>query len=178
MRWLASTQGAPGLTSDFAPLIRTDLLTRHLPLLNLVPPETPGACRRDSDIDVSMSNALPVAAILAACDRLVQAGRDLAPRYLSDGKVRVDLHTGTVQADGQTLPMGRTEVRLLTALMRNPGETVPRIQLIERVWGIEADVEERTVDVLVSRVRRCLDVHGLSRRLVTVRGVGYSYQSV
>jgi DNA-binding response OmpR family regulator len=78
-------------------------------------------------------------------------------------------HRGPVE-----LSLSRTEFDLLAALLREPGRVFERQDLLERVWGQDVVVGERTVDVHVKALRRKLDEAAEAGALVeTVRGVGY-----
>lgn len=71
------------------------------------------------------------------------------------------------------LAVGPTEYRLLKFLMENQERVYSRGQLLDNVWGRNTDVEERTVDVHVRRLRQALEPHGADRYVQTVRGAGY-----
>jgi two-component system, OmpR family, phosphate regulon response regulator PhoB len=78
-----------------------------------------------------------------------------------------------VSADGQPIEVAPTEYRLLHFLMTHPDRAFSRSQLLDRVWGDQVYVEERTVDVHVRRLRKALEPTGHDRLLQTVRGLGY-----
>lgn len=79
-----------------------------------------------------------------------------------------------VVRDGQDLKLSATEFRLLATFLERPGRVFSRDQLLDRVWGREFDVDSRTVDVHVGRLRKALCVHGGSDPIRTVRGIGYA----
>ena len=62
--------------------------------------------------------------------------------------------------------------------MSNPGRVFGREKLLDRVWGVDVYVEERTVDVSVRRLRKSLEPHGFDQLIETIRGVGYRFSSV
>jgi two-component system phosphate regulon response regulator PhoB len=71
--------------------------------------------------------------------------------------------------------LGPTEFRLLEFLMESPGRVLSRSQLLDGVWGRDAFVDERTVDVHVGRLRKAL-IRGKERDPIrTVRGAGYVF---
>ena len=87
--------------------------------------------------------------------------------------------TMRVERDGDTIHLGPKEFRLLSVLMERPERVFSREQLLDKVWGHGIYVEDRTVDVHMSRLRRALNKSGKSlaaRRDIirTVRGTGYS----
>ncbi len=97
---------------------------------------------------------------------------------LSYGELQLDLVQHKVTLSGQRVKLGPTEFRLLTTFLENPGRVWEREQLLDRVWGHNADVDLRTVDVHVGRLRKALQATEHQNSLIrTVRGVGYSLDS-
>lgn len=82
-----------------------------------------------------------------------------------------------VTAQGEVLEMGPTEYRLLHFFMTHPDRVYTRGQLLDRVWGGNVYVEERTVDVHIRRLRKALSPHGHDRYVQTVRGAGYRFSA-
>jgi two-component system phosphate regulon response regulator PhoB len=82
-----------------------------------------------------------------------------------------------VTADGRDIQLRNTEFRLLHFFMTHPQRTFSRCQLLDEVWGNEAFVEERTVDVHVRRLRRALARTCHDALIETVRGIGYRLHS-
>ena len=78
-----------------------------------------------------------------------------------------------VLAEGNAVALGPTEYRLLQFLMTHPDRVYSRGQLLDRVWGGNVYVEERTVDVHIRRLRKALEPSGCDRLVQTVRGAGY-----
>jgi two-component system phosphate regulon response regulator PhoB len=87
----------------------------------------------------------------------------------------LDPSTNRVTARGQLVNLRGIEYRLLEFLMSNPGRTFSRTQLLARVWGDDCDVDERTVDVNVQRLRKILSATGYESYVQTVRGFGYRF---
>ena len=77
---------------------------------------------------------------------------------------------------GMQVELGPTEYRLLAVLLRSPGRVLSRGQLLDRIWGPNIFVEERTVDVHIGRLRKALGKAGGGNPIRTVRGVGYSLE--
>ena len=75
----------------------------------------------------------------------------------------LDSPTNRVTARGQPLNLRGVEYRLLEFLMSHPGRTFNRAQLLAQVWGDDSEVDERTVDVNVQRLRKILDEPGYER---------------
>ena len=94
---------------------------------------------------------------------------------LAAGDIALDRDTRRVRRGGAALHLGPTEYKLLEFLMRKPGRVFSREQLLDGVWGREAYVDERTVDVHIGRLRKALSPAGEPDPIRTVRGAGYSF---
>lgn len=79
---------------------------------------------------------------------------------------------------GQEIHLSPTEFRLLRHFLENPGRVFSRNQLLDRVWGTDLDIELRTVDATIRRLRRALNVEDRPDLLRTVRAEGYSLDQV
>jgi len=82
-----------------------------------------------------------------------------------------------VSADDETVELGPTEFRLLHFLMTHRERVFSRSQLLDRVWGTNVYIEERTVDVHIRRLRKALEPSGKEKVLQTVRGTGYRFSA-
>ena len=81
------------------------------------------------------------------------------------------------QASGQQLELGPTEFRLLHFFMTNQERVHSRSQLLDKVWGTNIFIEERTVDVHVRRLRKALEPSNHDNLLQTVRSAGYRFST-
>jgi two-component system, OmpR family, phosphate regulon response regulator PhoB len=98
------------------------------------------------------------------------AGED-AGDVLEAGGLRLDASAHRVEARGQEIALTATEFRLLKVLLERQGRVQTRSRLLSDVWGYAEDVDSRTVDTHVRRLRRKLGVE--ADRIETVIGVGY-----
>jgi two-component system phosphate regulon response regulator PhoB len=97
---------------------------------------------------------------------------NLVAERLSYGGIEMDVAAHRVRRDGSSISLGPTEYRLLQHFLRNPERVFSRQQLLNAVWTHNEDVELRTVDVLIRRLRLAL---GEGPDLLrTVRSEGYS----
>ena len=94
---------------------------------------------------------------------------------LSCDDLVLDGSTNRVTARGRPLNLRGAEYRLLEFLMSHPGRTFNRTQLLAQVWGEDSEVDERTVDVNVQRLRKTLAEAGYEAYIQTVRGFGYQF---
>jgi len=97
------------------------------------------------------------------------------PSFLEYKGLRLDLETHRVTADGTELNLSPTEFRLLHFFFNHPERVYSRSQLLDRVWGDNVYIEERTVDVHVRRLRKIMEPFGYDGMLQTVRSVGYRF---
>ena len=98
------------------------------------------------------------------------------------GEERVELGGLTLDQAGhrilvgeQAIALGPTEYRMLEFFMTHPERVYSREQMLDRVWGGNVYVEERTIDVHIRRLRKVLEPFGFDRYVQTVRGSGYRF---
>jgi len=95
-------------------------------------------------------------------------------RILHGGPIRVELDSHTVRVEDETISLTPTEYRLLTVLLERRGRVQSRHSLLRTVWDIDAEIETRTVDTHILRLRRKLRDAG--EWIETVRGYGYRFR--
>ena len=91
------------------------------------------------------------------------------------GRLRLDRASHRVTVGDEEISLGPTEYRLLEFFMRHPDRVYSRAQLLDRIWGGNVYVEERTVDVHIRRLRKALTDFEYDRLIQTVRGAGYRF---
>lgn len=96
---------------------------------------------------------------------------------ISINGLRLDLGSQRAMAGEQVIALGPAEFRLLRFFMSHPERVYSRAQMLDRVWGQNVYVEERTVDVHVRRLRKALAPFALEQMIQTVRGSGYRFSS-
>lgn len=113
-----------------------------------------------------------IARIQAVLRRSMPGGED---ERLSVAGLQVDAASQRVTAKGEPIRLGPTEYRLLHFFVSHPERVYTREQVLDRVWGQNVYVEERTVDVHIRRLRKALEPHGYDNMIQTVRGTGYRF---
>lgn len=93
------------------------------------------------------------------------------------GGLQLDRAAHRVSAAGSEVALGPTEYRMLDFFMQNPERVFSRTQLLDRVWGGNVYVEERTIDVHIRRLRKALEDVNMSHLVQTVRGSGYRFST-
>lgn len=113
-----------------------------------------------------------IARIQAVMRRATPGGEE---EKLSASGLEVDAASQRVTAKGQPIHLGPTEYRLLHFFISHPERVYSREQVLDRVWGQNVYVEERTVDVHIRRLRKALEPFGYDEMVQTVRGSGYRF---
>lgn len=117
-----------------------------------------------------------------AMDELLARVRALGRRFavgtkdpweLRYGQIVMDLRAHSARRGAETLDLTKTEWGLLEFLLRHPGQTLTRQQILDYVWSYEREVQPSMVDVYISYLRKKLDAPGKPDPIETVRGVGY-----
>jgi DNA-binding response OmpR family regulator len=114
-----------------------------------------------------------VVARVQALLRRIETRPATAPVPITVGPIELDVWSREVRVEGRATAMTPTEFRLLEALMRQPGRTFTREELVARAFGPDYDGADRTIDTHVTNLRRKIEVSDTPRHLLTVHGVGY-----
>jgi len=107
------------------------------------------------------------------------ARRSKPAQVLNFGDYRVDRDRRCIEVDGKAVELTQKEFELVCHMFQSPGVLLSRVSLLEKLWGLNADVDTRTVDTHVSRIRRKLDIgpkHGW--QIFPVYGWGYRIEKV
>jgi two-component system phosphate regulon response regulator PhoB len=94
---------------------------------------------------------------------------------LTVGDIDLDRVNRRVKRAGREIHLGPTEFRMLQYLMEKPGRVFTRAQLLDSIWGMSAEIDDRTVDVGIGRLRKALMRGRKKDPIRTVRGAGYSF---
>ena len=116
-----------------------------------------------------------VAELMARARALIRRSNSVsAGQIIEYGDLSFDPEKFKVTRNGITLNVGPTEFRLLSVFLSRPGRVWSRDQLLEMVWAHDLDIDLRTVDVHVGRLRKALHQEGKTDPIRTVRSAGYS----
>ena len=120
-----------------------------------------------------------IARIRAVLRRSERRPDDDLPESFDFRGLHVDFKSYQVTVDGQPVELSSREFKLLQFFIGHPGRVYSRDQLLDRVWGDEAFVEPRTVDVHISRLRGVIEPDKETPRyILTVRGIGYKFADI
>jgi two-component system phosphate regulon response regulator PhoB len=101
----------------------------------------------------------------------------LVGESISYADLEMDVAAHKVRRAGKPVPLGPTEFRLLRHFLEHPGRVFSREQLLNNVWTHDSDIELRTVDVHVRRLRKAINEGGRPDLVRTVRSAGYALDS-
>ena len=166
----------PGMSGiELARRLRRDPLTTELPLLMLTArgEESDKLKSFDAGIDDYVTKPFSPRELIARIRALLRRSGNPEDGVLALGPLTLDTRGHHIRVGDDRVHVGPTEFRLLELLMRHPNRAFDRTQLLDRVWGRNVYVEERTVDVHVLRLRKALTPFGMDKAVQTVRGVGY-----
>ncbi len=156
--------------------IKREPETRDLPIIMLTAraAESDKVAGLDGGADDYLTKPFSPRELVARVNALLRrSGGPDAGESLNLGKLSIDRAGHRVSAAGTPVVLGPTEYRLLEFFMLHPDRVYSREQLLDRVWGGNVYVEERTIDVHIRRLRKALEVHDCDRYIQTVRGAGY-----
>ncbi len=169
----------PGLSGlDFIRQLRNDIRSRDLPIILLTArgEETDKEQGLNLGADDYITKPFSPRELIARINALL---RRRAPQKTSVPLriygLELDPQEQRVKVNGQTIPFGPSEFKLLHFFMTHPDRIYTRSQLLDLVWGDHVFVEERTVDVHIRRLRRGLETVGHDHLIQTVRGSGYRF---
>lgn len=165
---------------DFAQQLREDPNTRDIPIIMITAKgeEIDKVSGLNSGADDYITKPFSPRELIARIKAVLRRGAhtdDQEVVAISGLTLNRSLHQ--VKAHGHPLDLGPTEFKLLHFLMQHPERVYGRDQLLDRVWGRDVFVEERTVDVCVRRLRKTLEPHGFDKFVETIRGVGYRFSA-
>lgn len=161
--------------------LRRDKRTAHVPIIMLTAREEEDDRIRglDTGADDYVTKPFSPRELIARVGAIMRRIRPaLAGEMLSVGDLSLDSTGHRVTRRGTSINLGPTEFRLLKFFMEHPGRVFSRGQLLDAVWGMDSDIELRTVDVHIRRLRKGIELTGVQDPVRTVRSAGYSLEPV
>lgn len=167
----------PGMSGvELIRRLRKDELTQALPAIMLTArgEENDKLKGFDHGVDDFMTKPFSPKELLARINALLRRTSTVDEK-LTAGILTLDLGQHILTINGENINIGPTEYRLLEFFMKKCNRVYSREQLLDRVWGRNVYVEERTVDVHILRLRKLLTPYGCDSWVQTVRGAGYRF---
>ena len=171
----------PGISGiDFARRLKRDPKTSSIPIIMLTArgEENDKVKGLDSGADDFITKPFSTRELLARVRAVMRrASAAAGDDAVLAGPIKLDSQTHRVTVDGRSLELSPTEFRLLHFFITHPERVYSRSQLLDGVWGNQAYIEERTVDVHIRRLRKLLEPCGCDAYIQTVRSVGYRFST-
>lgn len=171
----------PGMSGiDYARRLKKEDLTREIPVILLTAraEEEDKIHGLESGADDYIAKPFSPRELVARIKAVLRrGGPPVGDEILKADGLELDTASHRVSIGEITLNIGPTEYRLLEFFMSHPERVYSRNQLLDRVWGSNVYVEERTVDVHIRRLRKVLEPHGCEGLIQTVRGAGYRFST-
>ena len=161
-------------------LLKRDKETKDIPVIMLTAraDEQDKVTGLDSGADDYITKPFSARELLS---RIAAVLRRTAPSHAEEvielGGVKLDSRSHRVTVGEGSVSLGPTEYRLLAFFMTHTERVYTRSQLLDRIWGGNVYVEERTVDVHIRRLRKSLEEFGVDQYIQTVRGSGYRFST-
>jgi two-component system, OmpR family, phosphate regulon response regulator PhoB len=176
MDWMLPDTSGLELTRQF----KRDPDTSELPIIMLTARAEEGdkVAGLDGGADDYLTKPFSPRELLARIHAVLRrSAPDPAAESLDFEGLRLDPASQRVLVGERTVPLGPTEYRMLAFFMTHAERVYSREQLLDRIWGGNVYVEERTIDVHIRRLRKALEEFGYDRFVQTVRGSGYRFSS-
>ncbi len=169
--------GLPDLSgTELIRAIRRDDVTRDVPVIMLTArsEDNDKVEGLDAGADDYLTKPVSIAELLARIKAQLRRFRGFNKTdILSVGDLVLDIDKHEVTYRNQPIKLSITEFKLLKMFLTNPEKMFNREQILNRVWGRNTFVEDRTVDVHILRLRKVLKKYSLDNIIQTVRGAGY-----
>jgi two-component system phosphate regulon response regulator PhoB len=165
---------------EFTRALKRDRETREVPIIMLTARAEEGdkVAGLEGGADDYITKPFSPRELLARINAVLRRSSAVegAERIEIEGLV-LDQSSQRVSTGDRTVALGPTEYRMLAFFMTHPERVYTREQLLDRVWGGNVYVEERTIDVHIRRLRKALEEYDYDRLIQTVRGSGYRFSS-
>jgi two-component system phosphate regulon response regulator PhoB len=165
---------------EFTRALKRDRETREVPIIMLTARAEEGdkVAGLEGGADDYITKPFSPRELLARINAVLRRAQP------AEGTERIDIEglvldqsSQRVSSGERTVALGPTEYRMLAFFMTHPERVYTREQLLDRVWGGNVYVEERTIDVHIRRLRKALEEFGYDRLIQTVRGSGYRFSA-
>ena len=169
----------PGVSGvDWARRLKRDQHYREIPIILVTArsEESNKIHGLDSGADDYVTKPFSPRELIARIHAVLRRSVPVSDREIieQDGIV-LDVAEHQLTIDQKRVELSPTEFRLLAFFLNHPNKVYNRSRLLDKVWGYDSYIEERTVDVHIRRLRKALAEHGRAQLIETVRGFGYRF---
>lgn len=130
----------------------------------------------DKGADDYLTKPFAMGELLARLRAMTRRKTEFAPNVLEFGNVQLNRENFEVSSDKASFRLGNKEFQMLEMLMTNPSRFVSTEQMMERIWGFDAETEMNVVWVYISYLRKKLSLLGANIEIKAARGTGYTLE--
>ena len=167
----------PGMSGvEFAKRVRGNPNTKNIPIIMLTAKsdESNKLKGLDTGADDYMTKPFSPKELIARIKAVLRRkSPELVDEPISIQGFPLDPNKHLLQYNKKTITIGPTEFKLLNFFMKNPDRVFSRNQILDKIWGNKSDIDDRTVDVHIKRLRDTLKISGQESLIKTIRGIGY-----
>lgn len=169
----------PGMSGiDLVKRFRKESNTRDIPIIMLTAKgdETDRIMGFDHGVDDYVVKPFSARELLARIKAVLRRSRETEEDgSIQSGSLRLDASQHKLLIKNEVVHIGPTEYRLLHFFMSHANRVYSRNQLLDFVWGGSSEIEDRTIDVHIRRLRKALEPYQLDTLIETIRGSGYRF---
>ena len=167
----------PGMSGvEFTKRVRGNPNTKNIPIIILTAKsdESNKLKGLDTGADDYMTKPFSTKELIARIKAVLRRKNpELVDEPISIKGLALDPSKHLLQYNNKTITIGPTEFKLLNFFMKNPDRVFSRNQILDKIWGNKSDIDDRTVDVHIKRLRDTLKMSGQESLIKTIRGIGY-----
>ncbi|WP_303817272.1 phosphate regulon transcriptional regulator PhoB [Actinobacillus minor] len=170
----------PGRTGvQFIQYLKKNPSFENIPIIMLTARNTEDDCITclNAGADDYVTKPFSPKILLARIDALLRRTYEQVSNTIVIDGLTLEQEAKRVSYQQQEINLSSTEFKLLHFFMLHPEKVYSRAQLLDFIWGNEIYVEDRTIDVYIRRLRKCLEPYQFDRYVQTVRGYGYRFSN-
>lgn len=162
--------------TEVCKILKSGDATRHIPIIMLTAKgeEVDRVVGFELGADDYITKPFSPRELILRVKAVLKRGQDREVKIIKAGPVTIDVERSLATADGKVLKLTAIEFKLLLELAKSDGRVLSRDTLLDRAWGAEVYVTDRTVDTHIRRLREKLGK--ASNYIETVRGFGYRFR--
>ena len=162
--------------TEVCKILKSGDATRHIPIIMLTAKgeEVDRIVGFELGADDYITKPFSPRELILRVKAVLKRGQEQEAKIINAGPITIDVERSLATANGKTLKLTATEFNLLLELAKTGGRVLSRDTLLDRVWGTEVYITDRTVDTHIRRLREKLGK--ASKYIETVRGFGYRFR--
>lgn len=162
---------------DFARELRAEKNTRKIPIIMLTAKSEENDKIRglNAGVDDYVVKPFSTKELIARIKAVIRRSTNMEEKIVKIGALKLNRESQRVSCSGEKVALGPLEYKLLSHFMNHPDKVYSRSRLLDKVWGSDIYIEERTVDVHIRRLRKILKKFDQDFLIQTIRGSGYRF---